>query len=335
MKTIEENPAFGRVTLWAALIVLFAVWMAAPVCFAQSKEKPADAPQKAGPSGELKEFMPPGMEVFELNYISPNDLEALLRAFGIKFDRDKSAYFRNRLFLTFTDPATVERARQLLKKVDIPPRRIVLHFQLVLASDKAPVEQKPLRDMALLTQLKQVFRFNHYQLLDRAYLTLNSEESGTASLAGGYRVSCKPTFIDEGKGVIKLRELTLSDGGSEAWPAAVARAFGATPPPAPEFKPADMEKLRELTPETQKRMEELQKKLEEAQKQRMEELQKKLEEAQKKAFAFEGPKRVRRDNRLLTTSLNIKNGDTVIVGSSTIDEEDSALITIVTATVLN
>jgi hypothetical protein len=318
------------------LIALLSAWAMATPSLAQPKPEPVPS--------EWKEFAPPGMEVFELNHISPNEFLELLNTFGIKFDRDKRGYFRNRLFLTFTDPATAERARHLLKKIDIPPRRIVLHFQLVLASDKPPSgQQKPLTDVVLRDQLKQVFKFNSYQLLDRAYLTLNSEEGGSASLAGGYRVSCKPTFIDEGKGVIKLRELTLSDVGGPI-PAPVVRM--------PEFKPGDLEKLKELMRENRKQMADTLKQMEEAQKKafayleiqqekiqesqkRFEEAWKKLEESQKKAFAFDTRKGARRDNRLLTTSLNIKNGDTVIVGSSTIDGEDSALITVVTATVLN
>lgn len=339
MKAIEERLAWRRVILWARLMILFAGLTVVPVSFAQEqlaeappKGKLADTQHRATPNEMWKDFLKPGVEVFEGNYVDWNTFLRLLQTFDIQ--AEFRGDYKNQWFLRFKDPADAERARQILKKIDVPPRRIVLQFQLVLASDKSPVEQKPLTDPTLLNQLRQVFKFNSYRALDRAYLTLNSEENGTTSLAGRYQVSCKPIFIDEGKGVIKLRELTLSDMGVGFSPAAMVRPPGEMP------KLPDLRKLQELIEaqkeklQERKRMEEAQKKMEEAQK-RDEEMQKRAEEAQRKAFAFEGPKRVRTNSRLLTTSLNIKNGDTVIVGSSTVDEEDAALITIVTATVLN
>ncbi len=321
--------------LWMSALMLLAMLSGVAVFFAQEqlaeappKGKAADARSSSSPNEMWKDFLKPGVEVFEGNYVDGNTFLRLLQAFDIQ--AEYRGDYKNQWFFRFKDPADVERARQLLKKIDIPPRQIVLSFQLVMASDKPFIQPKTTPDLSLLNRLKQVFKFNAYQVLDRGFLTLNAEGEGTMYLAGQYRIAFNTTFIDDGKGVIKLRALTLTDVGAP--PAAAAFPSGVMK------KPPDLDKLKE---ELEKRSEVLQQRSEELSKmsevvqQRSEEVKKKRDEATRKSD-YEGLRRttLRGDNRLLTTSLNIKNGDTVIVGSSTIEDGSVALITIVTATVV-
>ena len=224
---------------------------------------------------ELKELLPPGVEMFHIKYLSGPSVMELLHAFEIEFESIKK-YGRTKLFIRFKDPLSAVRARKLLAKFDIPPRRIEIHLRQILASNVAvyePVDgvnrmlDRPIPDETLRDQLKQAFRFRHYNLLGSGRSTANAGSRTMPSLkgsstpklvdaSGDIRLNVAPIranfwleFIDEGKGVILLRDLRVNAAGGH----------------------------------------------------------------------------------VLKTSLNIKNGETVIVGSSVHEENDLAIITVVSA----
>lgn len=224
---------------------------------------------------DLEELLPPGVEMFQLKYLTGSGVMELLRAFEIEFESIKS-YGRTKLFIRFKDPLSAVRARKLLAKFDIPPRRIEIHLRRILASNVAFYEtvdgknrmfDRPIPDENLRNQLKQAFKFRHYNLLGSGRSTSNAGSRTMPSLkgsstpklvdrSGDKRLNVAPIranfwleFIDEGKGVIQLRDLRINS----------ARG------------------------------------------------------------------------RVLNTSLNIKNGETVILGSSVHDGDDIAIITVVSA----
>ncbi len=228
-------------------------------------------------AADLEEFLPPGVEVFDLKYISTGDFAGLLSVLELKTTKfspsDQSG--QTRVFIRFEDPSSAEIARRLLAKLDIPPRRIEVRFLQVLASNESYYEwsrgskgdkyERPVADESLLEQLKQAFKFRHFNLIDSFRMTLNAginartqnrpsriqlgDASGEEKLdiLSGH-ASFSLDFIDDGKGVIQIRNLS---------------AQAAT--------------------------------------------------------------------HVLNTSLNVKNGETIIVGSSSLIKGNNELITVVTA----
>lgn len=224
---------------------------------------------------DLEELLPPGVEMFHIKYLAGPTVMELFHAFEIEYESIKN-YGRTKLFIKFKNPLSAVRARKLLAKFDIPPRRIEIHLRQILASHVAFYEtvdgvnrmlDRPIPDETLRDQLKQAFKFHHYNLMGSGRSTSNAGSTSKPSLqitpplkladASGDEVlnfaatnaSYWLEFIDEGKGVIQLRSLKVLSIGSHG----------------------------------------------------------------------------------LNTSLNIKNGETVIVGRSVHDEDDIAIITVVSA----
>lgn len=226
-------------------------------------------------AADLEGLLPPGVEMFHIKYLSIHDVTELLHAFEVEYESIKN-YGRTKLFIRFKDPLSAVRARKLLARFDIPPRQIEVHLRQVLASNVVYYEkvdgvyrrfERPIPDEILRNQLKQAFKFKHYHLLGSGRSTSNAgsrsrpsvhvssrlklaDASGDEALNfASTRAGFLMDFIDEGKGVIQLRDLNVLSLGSHS----------------------------------------------------------------------------------LNTSLNIKNGETVIVGSSVHEEDDIAIITVVTA----
>ncbi len=249
----------------------------ASVLYVATFSSPCNAKETADSTkgAELEELLPPGVEMFHIKYLPVPGVMELLRAFEIEYESAKN-YGRTKLFIKFKNPSSAVRARKLLAKFDIPPRRIEIHLRQILASNVAfyvPVDgvnrrlHRPVPDETLRNQLKQAFKFRHYNLLGSSRSISNAGSRGMPSVKppstpklvdasgdkrlnfSGIRGSYWLDFIDEGKGVIQLRDLIVNSAGGH----------------------------------------------------------------------------------VLNTSLNIKNGETVIVGSSVHDEDDIAIITVVSA----
>ena len=266
MKCLDDRlRTTRRIAGPAFLVVLFG---ASTNTFAQ------EVAQDVGRSGK-RDPLATGTEVFEYRYLNQNEARAIIGAFEIVPESLRS--LRSKIFVRFKNPAEADRAREILRKLDIPPRKIEVHCQLVLASNftfyernaqgnEKKVFERAALERKLISELKKVFRFENYHLLGRSRLVLNSGAMGEAVLGirrphieltyngrnftlTTNRVTFTPVFIDEGKGVIQLQRFAISS----------------------------------------------------------------------------------MENRLLIASLNIKNGDTVVVGSSDIDGEDIVLVSIVKA----
>lgn len=226
-------------------------------------------------AADLEGLLPPGVEMFHIKYLSIRDVTELLHAFEVEYESVKN-FGRTKLFIKFKNPLSAVHARKLLARFDIPPRQIEVHLRQVLASNVVYYEKvdgvyrrfkRPIPDEILRNQLKQAFKFRHYNLLGSGRSTSSAgsrsrpsvhissrlklaDASGNevlnfASTRAGFLMD----FIDEGKGVIQVRDLNVLSLGSHS----------------------------------------------------------------------------------LNTSLNIKNGETVILGSSVHDEDDIAIINVVSA----
>ncbi|MDE3258934.1 MAG: hypothetical protein OYM47_13950 [Gemmatimonadota bacterium] len=260
--------AMATVKLSTILAAVLSIVAYASHCNA---EGPADSTNAA----DLEELLPPGVEMFHIKYLSRHHVMELLRAFEIEYESINN-YGRTKLFIRFKNPLSAVRARKLIAKFDVPPRRIEIHLRQILASNAAFYEavdgvkrmlDRPIPDQTLQDQLKQAFKFRHYNLLgsgrsissagSRSKSTLQSSSSLKLTDASGDVVlnfsriwaNFWLEYIDEGKGVIQLRDLKFNSAGEI----------------------------------------------------------------------------------VLNAALNIKNGETVIVGSSVHDRDDIAIITVVSA----
>lgn len=255
--------------LGTCIVAIATVLMASPFD-AKSSGRPIKA-------ADLEEFLPPGVEVFDLKYISIGDFAGILSVLELKTTKytpsDQNG--QTRVYIRFEDPSSAERARRLLAKLDIPPRRIEVRFLQVLASNESYYEwsrgsrgdkyERPVPNESLLEQLKLAFKFRQFNLIHSFRMTLNAginartqsrpsriqlgDASGEEKLniLSGH-ASFSLDFIDDGKGVIQIRNLSVQ----------------AAP-------------------------------------------------------------------HVLNTSLNVKNGETIIVGSSSLIKGNNELITVVTA----
>ena len=262
---------YRAITSVRRLTILAAVLSIAVFSLPCNAKETADSTK----ASDLEELLPPGVEMFKLKYLSGPKVMELLRAFEIEYESIKN-YGRTTLFIRFKNPLSAARARKLLAKFDVRPRRIEIHLRQILASNVAfyePVDgvnrmfDRPIPDETLRNQLKQAFKFRHYNLLGSGRSTSNAGSKTMPSLkssttpklvdaSGDELLNVARTwanfrleFIDEGKGVIQLRDFIVDSAGGH----------------------------------------------------------------------------------VLNTSLNIKNDETVIVGSSFHDGDDIAIITVVTA----
>ena len=167
--------AIATVKLPTVLAAVLSIVAYASHCNA---EEPSDSTKTA----DLEELLPPGVEMFNLKYLSGNEVMALLDAFEIEYESVKN-YGRTKLFIRFKDSLSTVRARKLLAKFDIPPRRIKIHLRQILASNAVFYERvdganrifdRPIPDENLRNQLNQAFKFRHYNLLGSGSSTSNA-----------------------------------------------------------------------------------------------------------------------------------------------------------------
>lgn len=219
--------------------------------------KPVFAQENTKPDS----LFPPGVEMFELRYVSVQNFIETLKVLDIKYK--KFHFIESKVFISFEDQAEAIRAKQLLQKIDIEPKQINIRVSLVLALDE-PSKESPQIENNILAQLKKTLRFQGYQLITSGFLIIKSGEKGLIPLDNKPAAENKPErydarieaiFINDGRGIIRLE------------------GFG--------------------------------------------------------IVRYDG----QMTRTLIHTSLNIKNGDTVIVGSSNINGQ--VYISVITAQVMN
>jgi type II secretory pathway component HofQ len=96
-----------------------------------------------------------------------------------------------------------------LSAFDTPPPSVELSIKLVLAkkSENASVVSQEIKDIG---KLGEVLRFNDYTLLDNGLITSEEGRNATLNLAKDYQVSYVTDVIQEGNGVIRLKNFQLN-----------------------------------------------------------------------------------------------------------------------------
>ena len=149
----------------------------------------------------------------------------------------------------------LNKIKEMVHKYDIPPKQVWLEVRLILASSEKKQSQKMPKELETIAkQLKTLFRYENYEILDDARI-LAYENKECFSLIGEGKCQMKINrveYVDVNGGLIKLDRFRLVSGNQD----------------------------------------------------------------------------------MLTTTVNIPNGDTVILGASNVDGGGKALITAVTAKTL-
>jgi type II secretory pathway component GspD/PulD (secretin) len=95
-----------------------------------------------------------------------------------------------------------------LSAFDTPPPSVELSIKLVLAkkTENASAVSQEIKDIG---KLGEVLRFNDYTLLDNGLITSEEGRSAILNLAKDYQVSFATDVIQEGNGIIRLKNFQL------------------------------------------------------------------------------------------------------------------------------
>lgn len=106
-------------------------------------------------------------------------------------------------------PSNLEQIEKVLRAFDLPPKRLTIAIHFIEAS-KAPQPGKVTVEMEeVANRLSGVLNFSHYELVDRVMLRAVEGENFRHQAGDRYFISFYGEFIDDGPGVIKLRNFTL------------------------------------------------------------------------------------------------------------------------------
>ena len=273
MKTLQRRRRLGHLFPYASLAVLLA---------ATVLTSPAVAQQTGSAKGGIEDLLPVGTMIFEPRYLHPREVYTILTSL-IQCERINAS--ESRIFVRFRDASDADRARKIIQKLDIPPRRVEVILRLVVASDAGLPQYDTVEDKALLNQLGVAFRFKHYQMLGKSQLVVDSGKTGEIQFGTG-----------KGYGTLQLQYASTSSGNKELQAQIGGRAtFGV------DFidEGKGIIRLKNLCIWQQ----------------------------------YHGGEKG--GSRILNTSLNIKNGDTVVLGGGDTATRDAALIVVVTAKTLD
>lgn len=242
--------------------------------------------------------------MIKLKYRSAADvkplLQSLLEGMWLKMEGERRFWIDERSNTIFIKAPRekIELAQQMVKQIDVLPRQMHIEIKLIRASRTGKTISPEIK--GLISKLQSLFAFSSYELLDSISLIAESGAKTSLSTGGKYRVTCTPRFIDEGKGIIRLEDLKLIKlyQMSQSDTSATASPFFS-------LKGNDEEGSLSINIPNLFAVA----------------LLDKLSKGEDVDFG----------EPILTTSLNVKNGDTVIVGGSKIDGNETALITVVTA----
>ena len=102
----------------------------------------------------------------------------------------------------------LRQVEMALSEFDSPPPSIELSVKLVLArkTENAPPVSQEIKDIG---KLGEVLRFNNYTLLDNGIITSEEGRSATLNLAKEYQISFTTDVVQEGNGIIRLKNFQL------------------------------------------------------------------------------------------------------------------------------
>ncbi len=146
------------------------------------------------------------------------------RAFSIKFRRVEEAFAVINSLLSNKGSITMQphlkmivvqdyemnlrQIEEAVTRFDVPPPSVEISVKLVLAK-KTAVSNAISREIKDIGKLGEVLRFNDYTLLDSGVIISEEGRSSVLGLARDYQVNFLADVIQEGNGIIRLKNFQL------------------------------------------------------------------------------------------------------------------------------
>jgi hypothetical protein len=139
-----------------------------------------------------------------IRYADGHALERLLNPYLTKYGRVQFES-RTRALTVVDQPAVVDVMLKMVKQFDVRPPQLQLAVQLILA-EKAGPESIPGDLKAVAKQLKEVFSYKQYQIMDKAYITTEANGNSRMKIGGeeGYTVDIETHMVQGEKSTVRM-----------------------------------------------------------------------------------------------------------------------------------
>ena len=180
------------------------------------------APAQAQDGDRIEEILPAGVGLFEFQSITLQEFIGMMKVMGLRVSTGESIGGKH--YIRFGSAEELARARDILARIDVPLKDIALHVQLILATDNEIDAVNLPDDDGIRGRLREIFKFPRYYILSSSYLVAKSGQQVKSYLEGvqldkkmhprhkteSFSVYVEPTFIDEGQGIIRVQNLTIT-----------------------------------------------------------------------------------------------------------------------------
>lgn len=106
-------------------------------------------------------------------------------------------------------PSNLKRIEKVIEAFDLPPKRLIIAIHFIEASKATQPSKVSVELKEVANRLSGILNFNRYELVDRVILKAVEGENFRHQAGDQYFISFYGEFIDDGPGVIKLRNFTL------------------------------------------------------------------------------------------------------------------------------
>ena len=180
------------------------------------------APAQAQDGDRIEEILPAGVGLFEFQSITLQEFIGMMKVMGLRVNTGES--IGDKHYIRFGSAEELARARDILARIDVPLKDIALHVQLVLATGNEIDAVNLPDDDGIRGQLRELFKFPRYYILSSSYLVAKSGQQVESYLEGVpldkmmhprhrmevFSFYIEPTFIDEGQGVIRVHNFSVT-----------------------------------------------------------------------------------------------------------------------------
>ena len=140
-----------------------------------------------------------------LKYVDGRSMESLLQPYLTKRGRVR---FENRTrALTMVDkPEVIDIMLKMIKRFDVKAPQVEFSLTLVLAKTVAGKPEVPKELKSVSKQLKEVFNYNQFTIMDKAFISVEANNSTRQRVGGekGYTVEMETQLIQGPKPTIRL-----------------------------------------------------------------------------------------------------------------------------------
>jgi len=198
------------------LLLAFMGTAASTEAFQQKPQPPKPSEEKAAPA-DTKDWV---QKIFEIRYADVRQIERLLRVFGTNITSDPDA----RVIAVSGRPETVTAIEDAVKRLDVPRavKNIELTAYVLVASQKAgPASEAAAELEPVLRQLKGIFPYQGFQIIDTLMIRVRDGEQGTLmgtfpltseNASRGYTFTFRSASVspDAAPLLIQVQDLSLS-----------------------------------------------------------------------------------------------------------------------------